>query len=174
MMNEKIRKAFNEQIQHELYSAYLYLSMVTYFHDKGLDGIAQWFRVQTLEEQVHAMKFFDHIVERGGKVDLLALKKPPTRWKSVLAAVKEALAHEEFITSTINALVKLADKEHDYASKSLLQWFVDEQVEEEANATKNVQNLEMVGTSGNGLLMIDREMGRRTFTMPTPTEEEGQ
>lgn len=172
MINEKIRKAFNEQIQHELYSAYLYLSMVSYMHDIGLDGMAKWFRCQTLEEQVHAMKFFDHIVERGGKVDLLAIKKPPLKWKSPLEAFEAAYAHEQFITGKINELVKLANKEKDFASYSLLQWFIDEQVEEESSTLKIAQELKMVGKSGNGLLMIDRELGQRTFTMPTKKEGE--
>ncbi len=172
MINEKIRKAFNEQIQHELYSAYLYLSMVSYMHDTGLDGMAEWLRCQTLEEQVHAMKFFDHIVERGGKVDLLAIKKPPLKWKSPLEAFEAAYAHEQFITGKINDLLKLANREKDFASYSLLQWFVDEQVEEEASASKVAQELAMIGKSGNGLLMIDRELGRRTFTMPVNKKEE--
>jgi ferritin len=172
MIKKKIQNAFNDQIQHELYSAYLYLSMATYLHSLGLDGMAQWMRVQCLEEQMHAMKFFDSLVERDGRVELKALKAPPIEWKSPLEAFEAAYAHEQFITGKINALVKLAETEKDYASKSLLQWFVDEQVEEEATASKNVQMLEMVGDSGQGLLMLDRELGARTFTMPVKGEEE--
>jgi ferritin len=172
MIKKKIRDAFNEQIMHETYSAYLYLSIVAYFHSLGFDGMAQWMRAQTMEEMTHAMKFFDHIQERGGTVELLAIEKPPTKWKSPLDAFKAALKHEEFITGKINQLAKLVQRENDYASQSLIQWFVDEQVEEEANASKNVQMLEMVGDSGNGLLMVDRELGTRTFTWPASGEEE--
>ncbi len=166
MIGKKIRDAFNEQIKHETYSAYLYLQIAAYFHDKGLDGMAQWMRVQAMEELIHAMKFFDHIHERDGSVELLAIGKPPKTWKSPLEAFKAALKHEQFITGRINDLVKLSNAEKDYASQSLLQWFVDEQIEEEANASKNVQMMEMVGDSGNGLFMLDRELGTRTFTMP--------
>ena len=170
MINKKVRDGFNKQIQHELFSAYLYLSMAAWFHSKGMDGMAQWFRVQTLEEMEHAMKFFDHIIERDGEVELLEIEKPQTEWDSPLDAMKAAYKHEQFITGKINDLVTLSKSENDYASGSLLQWFVDEQVEEEANASKNVQNVEMVGDSGNGLLMVDREMGTRTYTMPAPKE----
>ena len=174
MINKKVRDGFNKQIQHEFYSAYLYLSMAAWVHSKGMDGMAQWLRVQTLEEMTHAMKFFDHIIERDGEVELLEIEKPPTEWASPLEAMKAAYKHEQFITGKINELVALSKNENDYASGSLLQWFVDEQVEEEANASKNVQNLEMVGDSGNGLLMVDREMGTRTFTMPASKEEGGE
>jgi ferritin len=166
MINEKVSKAFNEQIQKELYSAYLYLSMAAYFHSRGLDGMAQWMRVQAFEEVNHAMKFFDHIVERDGRVELLGLEKPPTEWKSALNAFEAAYKHEQYITGSINDLVKLAETEKDYASKSLLQWFVDEQVEEEASVSKIAQELEMVKDSPQGLLMIDRELGARVFTPP--------
>ncbi|KPK67862.1 ferritin [candidate division TA06 bacterium SM23_40] len=174
MIKKKIRDAFNEQIQHELYSAYLYLSMAAYCHSIGLDGMAQWLRVQTMEEMTHAMKFFDHIIERDGKVELLPIKKPKITWKSPLEGFQDAYKHEQFITGRINELVKLSNAEKDYASNSLLQWFVDEQVEEEASASKVVQQLEMVGDSGNGLLMLDRELGQRTFTWPTAKEGEGE
>ena len=173
MIKKKVQTAFNKQIQHELYSAYLYLSMAGYMHEKGLDGMAQWLRVQTMEEMTHAMKFFDHIIERDGSVELLEIEKPPTEWASPLEAMKAAYKHEQFITGKINDLVTLSKAENDYASGSLLQWFVDEQGEEEANASKNVQNIERVGDSGNGLLMVDREMGTRTFTMPASKEEGG-
>jgi len=171
MIGKKIRDAFNEQIQHETYSAYLYLSMVAYFHDRGFDGMAQWMRVQAMEELTHAMKFFDHIMGRGGSVELLAIEKPPKTWKSPLDAFKAALKHEQFITGKINELTALSNAQKDFASQSMLQWFVDEQVEEEANATKNVQMLEMVGDSGNGMLMLDRELGTRTFTAPAAPGE---
>ena len=174
MIKKKISNAFNKQIQHEFYSAYLYLSMAAWMHSKGLDGMAQWLRVQTMEEMTHAMKFFDHIVERDGTVELLEIEKPPVTWKSPLDAFKAALKHEQVITGKINDLVTLSNKESDYASNSMLQWFVDEQVEEESTASKNVQMLEMVGDSGNGLLMVDRDIGARTFTMPSSKDEGGE
>jgi ferritin len=169
MIPDKIRDAFNEQIMHETFSAYLYLSMVAYLQAEGFDGMAQWMRAQAMEEMTHAMKFFDHVNERGGEVELLEIKKPQFRWESPLDAFKAALKHEQFITGRISELMKLASGENDFASKSLLQWFIDEQVEEEDNATKNVQNLEMVGDSGQGLLMIDREMGSRVFNFASLT-----
>jgi ferritin len=162
MINEKVNKAFNDQIQKELYSAYIYLSMATQFHADGLEGIAGWLRAQAFEELIHAMKFFDHIVERDGRVELEEIEKPPHEWDSPVSAFKDALKHEEYITGEINKLVDLAEKEKDYASKTLLQWFVDEQVEEEGSASQVLQELEMVKDSPHGLLMLDREMGSRT------------
>ncbi|MBN1885860.1 MAG: ferritin [Candidatus Krumholzibacteriota bacterium] len=173
MIRKKVRDAFNQQIQHEMFSAYLYLSMASYFHEQGFDGMGQWMRVQAMEEMEHAMKFFDHIHERDGKVELLAIEKPENVWASPLDAFKAALKHEQFITGKIEALVTLANAEKDYASKSMLQWFVDEQVEEESNASRNVQLLEMAGKAGHALLMIDRELGSRTYTMP-PAKGEGE
>lgn len=166
MVPEKIQKAFNEQIMHETYSAWLYLSMAAWLESEGFEGMGQWMRVQTQEELTHAMKFFNHILERGGSVELLAIEKPPASWESPLAAFEAALKHEQFITGKINELMALSLRENDFASKTMLQWFVDEQVEEEDNATKNVQNTKMVGGKGQGMLMLDREMGQRTFVYP--------
>jgi len=171
MINEKVRKAFNEQINHEIFSAYLYYSMAAYFHSLGLDGMAQWMRVQVLEELEHAQKFFDHIVERDGKVELGAVEKPQAEWESPLDAFKAAYKHEQFITGKINELMKLSREENDYASQSMLQWFVDEQVEEEASTSKIAQQLEMVKDSPNALLMLDRELGARVYTPPAQTGE---
>lgn len=161
MINEKVRKAINEQIKHELESAYIYLSMSAYFSSAGLDGMAQWMRVQTKEEVEHAMKFFDHIHERDGRVELQPLKPLKTDWSSPLEAFQDAHEHEQFITGKINDLVKLAREEGDEPAGILLQWFVTEQVEEEANASKIVQMLERVGESGPGLLMVDAQLGKR-------------
>jgi len=166
MINEKMQNAMNEQIKNEFYSAYLYLSMAAYFHRIGHDGMAQWMRVQALEEQVHAMKFFDHLKDREGNIQLLAIEQPPVEWSSPLDAFKATYEHEQSVTGKINDLMKLAHETHDFASMPLLNWFVDEQIEEESTASKTVQQLEMVGKDGNGLLMLDREMGTRTFTMP--------
>jgi ferritin len=166
MIPDKITKAFNEQVMHEFYSAYLYLSMAAWLETEGLEGMGRWMRVQVLEEMMHAMKFFDHILERGGKTELLAIEKPPVKWASPLAAFQNALEHEEFITGKINDLMTLSLAEGDHASRTMLQWFVDEQIEEETNATKNVYNIKMVGDKGQGMLMLDREMGARVFTLP--------
>ncbi len=170
MLPEKIEKAFNEQIKHELESAYIYLSMAAWLHKKGYDGIAQWYRVQTQEEMVHAMKFFDHINNRGGKVVLQNIAQLKTEWKSLKEVVADGLAHEEFITSKINDLVKLSKELDDFASMPMLNWLVEEQVEEEVNANKNVDNVNMVGENGQGILMLDREMGARVFVMPPAKE----
>ena len=173
MIGEKMQEEMNEQIKYELYSAYLYLSMSAYFHSKGLDGMAQWMRAQAQEEVTHAAKFFDHVNSRGGRVELRAIDQPETDWASPLAVFRQTLEHEEFVTSRIDQLVKVAEEESDRAAGVMLQWFVTEQVEEEANASKVVQTLELIGDSGNGLLMLDRELGARTFVMPTPTEGDG-
>ncbi len=170
MISKKTQDVMNEQIKHELESAYLYLSMAAYFHSLGLDGMAQWMRVQTQEEMVHAMKFFDHIKDRGGRVELLPLTKPKKEWSSPLVAFQEAYEHEQFITSKINALTNIAAEEADHPASVLLHWFITEQVEEEASTSKIAQMLERIGDSGQGLIMLDRELGTRTFTMPTKTE----
>ena len=163
MIGKRIQEAMNEQIKHELESAYLYLAMAAYFEDEGLDGMAQWMKVQAMEESVHAYKFFTNIAERGGRVELLALKKPQKTWTSALAAFKAAYEHEQFITSKIHELVALAEKEKDYASMPMLQWFVEEQIEEEDTASKIADTLEKVGKGGHGLIMMDRELARRSF-----------
>jgi len=173
MIGKKIQEAMNEQIKHELESAYLYLSMAAYFHSEGLDGMAQWMRAQTQEEIVHAMKFFDHIKERDGRVELLPLAQPKGEWASPLQAFQEAYQHEQFITSKIDDLVKLAAAEGDHAAGILLQWFVTEQVEEESSTSKVAQMLERIGDSGHGLIMLDRELEARTFTIPPTTTEVG-
>jgi ferritin len=171
MINEKMQQAMNEQIKNELFSAYLYLSMAAYFHGLGFDGMAQWMRVQAMEEQSHAIKFFDHINDRGGKIQLMALEQPQTEWPSPMEAWKAAYKHEQFISGKINDLVRLANEVGDYAALPMLNWFVDEQIEEEANASKNVQMIEMAGEKGPGLVMLDRELGTRTFVMPTKEEK---
>jgi len=170
MISKKMQDAMNEQIKYELESAYLYLSMAAYFHSLGLDGMAQWMRVQTQEEMVHAMKFFDHIKDRGGRVELLPLAQPKREWSSPLVAFQEAYKHEQFITSKINDLVKIAKEESDNPANVLLHWFITEQVEEEASTSRVAQALERIGDSGQGLIMLDRELSTRTFTIPTKTE----
>jgi ferritin len=162
MIGQRMKEALNEQIKHELESAYLYLSMVAYFESIGLEGAAQWMRVQSKEEVEHAMKFFDHVNERDGRIELLSLAQPKKEWSSPLEAFKAAYGHEQFITGKINELVKIATDEQDHAAAILLQWFVTEQVEEEASTSRVVDMLERIGDSGHGLLLLDRELGTRT------------
>jgi ferritin len=168
MIKDKIREAFNQQIKEELESAYVYMSMAAWFHSQGLDGMAQWMKSQTVEEITHAMKFFDHLVERDGRVEMLPLGIKKTEWSSPLEAFQDAYKHEQHITGKINELVGLCNQENDYAANAMLQWFVTEQVEEEASTSKVVHELEMVGGKGNGLLMLDRELGRRAIKYPPP------
>ena len=169
MISEKIQDAFNEQINAEIYSSYLYLSMAAYFDSINLNGFASWMRVQAQEELVHSMKFFDFINERGGVVVLKAIAGPPTRWESPLAAFQEAFKHEQKVSSLINNLVDLSLEERDHASNAFLQWFVTEQVEEEASADGVIQQLKLAGDQGGGLFMIDKEMAARTFVYPPAT-----
>jgi ferritin len=168
MLNAKVEKAINEQILAETYSAYLYLSMAAYFESKGLRGMASWMKCQAQEELTHAMKFFNFVGERGGRVVLGAIEAPPGEWESPLAVFESALGHERKVTALINDLVDLAIAEKDHASRSLLEWFVDEQVEEEATAGGIVDQLKLIGEGGQGLLMLDRELGARSFAYPPP------
>jgi ferritin len=158
MIGKRMQDALNGQINEELYSEYIYLSMGTYYHAQGLDGMAQWIRAQAAEERSHAMKIFDHIVERGGRVELKAIGEPPREWDTPLAAWKAAYDHEKYITGKINALVKIASEEKDDEAGALLQWFVKEQVEEEENASENVENAE---NAGSDLAAFDEQMGTR-------------
>jgi ferritin len=170
MLNKRIEKAFNEQMNAEMYSAYLYLSMGAYFQSVGMPGFANWMRVQAQEEMVHAMKFFEHINERGGRVALKAIDGPPTEWDSAVAVFEHVYEHEQKVTGLINGLVNLAIEEMDHASRSFLQWFVDEQVEEEDSASTVLDRLKLIGASGNGLFMMDGELGQRVFTPPATSE----
>ncbi|MFP4459885.1 MAG: ferritin [Candidatus Zixiibacteriota bacterium] len=161
MIPEKIQKEFNNQINEEMFSAYLYLSMSAQFAEKSLDGFATWMAAQANEEMVHAMKFYNHIIERGGKVDLQAIDKPEGEWECPLCAFQAALKHEEHITARIDKLMDIAIKENDHASRTMLQWFVDEQVEEEASVGKIVDQLELIGDAKNGIFMMDKELSQR-------------
>ena len=160
-INRKIQDAINKQINHEFYSAYLYLSMSAYFESINLKGFAHWMRTQAKEEDEHAMKLYKFLVERGGKVILSEIEKPPLEWKSPLDAIESAYKHEQKVTEMINGLVNLAAVEKDRATEVFLQWFVNEQVEEENSTNELVQKLKLVGDSGNGLLMIDSELAKR-------------
>ncbi len=167
MLSDRMHKALNDQVQAELYSAYLYLAMAAYFEDLGLGGMSNWMTIQFQEEQSHAMKFFHYIVERRGRVELQALAKPEKEWASPLAAFEAALAHERMITGRIGDLASLALAEKDHATHNMLQWFISEQVEEEATVDNIVNQLRLVGEKGPGLYMIDREMKGRTFVDAT-------
>jgi len=166
MLTDKISKALNDQINAELYSSYLYLSMAAYFQDLNLSGFAQWMKVQALEELTHAMKFFGFVGDRGGRATMAPIDGPPIHWDSPLAAFQEVLAHEQKVTGLINDLVDLAISEKDHATNTFLQWFVTEQVEEEASANEVVQKLRLMGEAQGGLFMLDQELGQRLFTIP--------
>jgi ferritin len=166
MISKKMEKALNEQTNAEMYSAYLYLAMAAYFESENLGGLANWMRIQVQEETAHAMKFFDFINERRGRVVLKAIDQPAKEWKSPLAAFEASFEHEQMITGRINDLVNLAVQEKDHATNAFLQWFVNEQVEEETSVDKVIQMLKMADKAPGALLMIDRELGRRQFTPP--------
>lgn len=161
MLSENMQNALNKQFHEELHSAYLYLSMSAYRESANLPGTAHWMRLQAREETGHAMRLYGHILQRRGRVQLATIEAPETEWKSPTAIFDEVLAHEEMVTGLIHELVALANKEKDYATNNLLQSFVDEQVEEEANANKIVQTLKMIGDSAQGLILLDRELGQR-------------
>jgi ferritin len=164
VISKTLEKVINEQINKELFSAYLYASMQAWFADEGLDGMAAWMKAQALEEQFHATKFFDYLIERGGRVHLEAIDKPEAQFGTPLEAFKAALEHERFITKSINDLMDQAIAENDHATRGFLQWYVDEQVEEEASAEAIVRRLEMLGGHMHGILILDRELGSRKFT----------
>ncbi len=166
MLEPSLEKALNDQINAELYSAYMYLSMSAWFDDAGLPGMAKWMKAQYQEEMFHADKFFHYVLERGGRVLLRAIEAPPTEWESALDVFEKTLAHEQHVTSLVNDLTSLALDERDHATHNFMQWFIAEQVEEEATADELVNQLRMVGNSGHGMLMLDRELGVRVFTPP--------
>ncbi|HBI80775.1 MAG TPA: ferritin [Bacteroidales bacterium] len=166
-MNKRLEQAINEQINAEIWSAYLYLSMSAHFGTQGLGGFASWFKVQWQEELSHAIKFFDYLIERGCKPELKPIKEVPTKWDSPLNAFEETLKHEKEVTRLINNLMEIAIEEKDHAAKGMLQWFVDEQVEEEANAQEIIDTLKLINGNGNGLFMLNRELKQRTFTDST-------
>jgi len=172
MLSEKMLNALNGQLNKELYSAYLYLSMSARSEYIGLKGFANWFMVQYQEEMTHAMKIYDYINSQGGKVKLLAIDEPPSEFASPLDMFEKTLEHEKFITKSINDLVTLAMKEKDYATNIFLQWFVTEQIEEEANDNDIIAKLKLIGDSGDALLMLDKDLSARVFTPPAATSEQ--
>ena len=173
MLTKKMQKAINDQINAELYSSYLYLSMSAYFESINLDGFAGWMRAQVQEELVHVMKLFHFVTDRGGVVLLSGIEGPPTKWTSPLKAFQDAYKHECKVTASINKLVDLAVSGKDHAANAFLQWFVTEQVEEEASADEVVQKLKLMADAPGGLFLLDRELAQRTFTMPAPAEGDG-
>jgi ferritin len=171
MISKKMEDALNEQVNAELYSAYLYLSMESHFKSKNLNGFANWMRVQTQEEMTHVMKIYEFIDERGGRTTLKAIEGPPTEWDSPLAVFEAVYEHEHRVTGLINNLVDLAIAEKDHATNTFLQWFVNEQVEEESSADQVVQQLKMMENAPGGMFMFDRELGQRVFTPPATEGE---
>ena len=168
MIGERLNSAINDQIKNELESYYIYLSMAAYFHSRSLDGMGHWMRAQAHEEMIHAMKFIEHLLDRGGKVVLQDLKQLKTEWRSPLEAFQDAYEHEKFISGKINDLTTIAPEEKDYSSEPMLAWFTEEQVEEEASAGKIAGELEMIGEDKSALLMLDRELGTRAFPAGSP------
>jgi ferritin len=166
MFTEKMLKALNDQIHHELESAYIYLAMSAYFESGNYPGFAHWMKMQFEEEMMHAFRFYDYIHSRGAKVDLQAIEKPPADYDSALAAFETSLGHEMKISKDIHDLYGLATEEKDYPSLSFLQWFIDEQVEEEEHVSQVVEDIRRVSKSDHGMLMLDRELGQRL--PPTP------
>jgi ferritin len=161
MVSEKVQRALNDQLAREMYSGYLYLAMSAWFESVNLPGCAHWMRVQAREEEAHGMRFYSHVVDRLGRVTLQAIQCPPAQWDSPLAAFEAAFEHEQAVTGHINDLLALARAEDDNATAAFLQWFVTEQVEEEAQADKIVQQLRTIGDAPAPLLMLDATLGKR-------------
>ncbi len=168
MINPKIEKAINAQINAEFWSAYLYLSMATDFEAKGLNGFANWFKIQFKEEQAHAEIFMNYVSSRGGRVLLAPIAEVPTHWDSPLAAFEDTLAHEGKVTALINDIYALAEAEHDYATRGKLDWFVSEQVEEEETAQGLVDRLKLIGSDNLAIYMLDQELATRVYNVPSP------
>ncbi len=166
MINEKLEKAFNDQINKELYSEYLYLSMQAYFERLNLKGFVNWMSVQVQEEHAHALGMFNYLNQRGGNVVLEAIDKPETDWESPLAVFEQVLEHEEYVTSRINALMDVAEEVKDRAAMSFLNWYLKEQVEEEDNVGNVLATLKLIGDDKKALLMLDKDLAARTFVAP--------
>jgi ferritin len=166
MISKKMEKALNHQINREIYSGYMYLAMASFAKDSALNGVANWFTVQLEEELSHARKLYDYVQQRNGKVVLEAIEAPPADFKSAEELFERTLEHEKKVTAMIHDLVSLAREEKDTATEIMLQWFVTEQIEEEANASEMLQRFKVFGQSGNALLAIDKELGSRVFSPP--------
>ena len=166
MFSKKMEDAFNAQINAEFYSEYLYLAMKAHFEELHLTGIANWFGVQVQEEHAHGLGMYDYVHERGGKVTLGEIAKPVIKGKDTVAIFAQVLEHEQLVTSKINALVDVAEAEHDRAALSFLDWYIKEQVEEESNVRQLIATLKLIGEDKKALLMLDRELAARTYTAP--------
>ena len=169
-INKKINDAINAQINAEFWSGYLYLSMANNFEAKGLKGIANWFTIQYKEELAHALIFINYLNSRGGRVLLAPIEAVPTEWDTPLDAFKATLEHEQKVTGLINNLYSLAEKENDFATRQMLNWFVAEQVEEEDTARTMIDNFTLIGNNGYGIYQLDTELGSRTYTEPSPLQ----
>ncbi len=170
MIQQKMIDALNRQINEEMFSAYLYLAMSNWFEAQGLKGFANWMMVQYQEEMTHALKIYKYLHDQGADVKFMEIKEPPQKWDSPLHAFEETLKHEQHITQCINDLVDLAEELKDRATYNFLQWFIDEQVEEEANDREIIDKLKLIGDSTNGLFMLDRELAQRQFVDETAEE----
>lgn len=173
MLSQKMQDALNKQVNAELYSAYLYLSMSAYYESINLPGFANWMRVQYQEETFHGLKIYDYVNSRGGRAVLAPIEGPPREWDSALAPFADAYKHEQKVTAMINDLVNLALDERDHATNAMLQWFVNEQVEEEKNTSDAVQTITRLSDAPNGLFMVDRELAQRVYTPPATAAEGG-
>jgi ferritin len=162
MLQDSVQQALNAQVKHEFYSAHVYLSMCAWFEDQGLPGFATWMRMQYQEELTHGIKIFDFINDRGGKVVIEGIDAPPTEWKSPLAVFEAAYESEKSVSRSIDDLYKLADQENDHATKVMLQWFITEQVEEEASVSLVVDRLKLAGDDSSAMLVLDEQLGARS------------
>jgi len=167
MLSNRMEAALNEQINKEIFSSYLYMAMSMYFAAEDYDGASSWMRIQALEELTHAEKFMNYVNERDGRVVLEEIAKPESNWENPVNAFSAAYKHEQFISASINELINIARDEKDFMSDNFLQWFVAEQVEEEASAKEVIRMFKLAGNGGGGLLMIDKELASRVFTPPT-------
>jgi len=167
MLSKKIEKALNQQINAEFFSAYLYLSMSAYLNDLSLVGFSNWMRAQYEEEKFHAIKLYDYVLERDGKIKLEQIKAPQQEWNGIIDVFEDVLNHERQVTKMINSLMSLAISENDHATANFLQWFVAEQVEEEATVSEILSQLKLIEGKGSGLFMLDREAAQRKFSEPT-------
>lgn len=172
MLKKNVEEAINAQINAEMWSAYLYLSMSAYCHANGYPGFGNWFEVQFAEEQDHAKILFNYVIRRNGKVMLKPIDAVPTEWNGLMDVLTSTLEHEQKVTSMINNLYAIAGGENDYATSSMLKWFIDEQVEEEESAQNVIDNLNMIKDNGYGLYMLDKELGGRTYTQASPLSDD--
>jgi ferritin len=162
MISKKVEAALNDQIRKEIYSSYLYLSMAAQFASMNLNGFAHWMKIQTAEETKHAMKIYEHVNSRNGRVILQQIDAPPSEWRSAKEMFNDAYQHEQKVTESINKIVELARAEKDNATEVFLQWFVNEQVEEEASANEILQKLQLAGDNPAAIIMLDAELGKRS------------